>query len=101
MIRILFRGLLVISVLLLLMQPAWAEQWVADVERLCSTLMDAENLSAQELKAMIAEFDDLIKVIEKSEHPKKKLFLFRAKKCRNFYQFTLDTKELNMEGDKK
>jgi len=61
---------------------------------LCSQTENAEALSVEEITTMIAECDSLKDKIIQSSHPKKKILLFRLKKCRNFLDFIIQTKQL-------
>ena len=67
----------------------------AAFNELCSQTENAEALSVDVITSMIAECDLLKEKVTKSSHPKKKVLLFRLKKCRNFLDFILQTKQLN------
>jgi hypothetical protein len=64
---------------------------------LCGQAENAETLSVEELTEMIAQCDSLEDKIIHSTHPKKKVLLFRLKKCRNFLNFIIQTKQLEPE----
>ena len=66
----------------------------ATFNELCGRTDQAEALTVEELTTMIAECDSLEKKITHSSHPKKKILLFRLKKCRNFLHFMIQTKQL-------
>jgi hypothetical protein len=88
-----FNFFIILALLLSSAIPSAAEQWQEDFEKLCAYVDNAETFTTEELKGFIADCDELIKKIEVMDTPKKKLYLFRLKKCRNFYKFTLDVKE--------
>jgi hypothetical protein len=60
---------------------------------LCGRTEHAETLSAEEITSMIARCDSLMETITKGTHPRKKVLLFRLKKCRNFLEYILETKK--------
>ena len=66
----------------------------ATFNELCGRTDIAESLSVEELTTMVAECDTLEEKITNSSHPKKKILLFRLKKCRNFLDFMVQTKQL-------
>jgi len=70
-----------------------AETWKTSFDEICGKVQGADSLSNQELTAMIDKADKLAPEIQKSEDPAKKVYLQRLKKCRNLYQFMLDTRQ--------
>jgi hypothetical protein len=80
------------SIFLICSVSLYAETWRADFDRLCSYTQEAEALSVKELKDLIAECDKLLEVIQKSDIAEKKVYLFRLKKCRNFFDYILSIK---------
>lgn len=64
----------------------------ASFNKLCSQSEKAASLSIEQLTQMIDECDSLSQKLQKSSHPKKKVLLFRVKKCRNFLDFIVQTK---------
>jgi hypothetical protein len=78
---------------LLIAVPAAAVEWREDFERLCAGIETAEGMSSEELEGAVKECDKLLKTLEEIDNPKKKMFIFRLKKCRNFYQYSIDLKE--------
>ena len=85
-----------VLLVLLLVIPASAcmaaEEWVDDFDRICALTNAAGDLSKKELEKLVAECDILKTTISGSDSPKKKVYLFRLKKCRNFFEFMLTTK---------
>ena len=69
--------------------------WKEDFERLCSLMEEASGLPDGKLTELIEESDHLLKTIEKLDDPQKKIYLFRLKKCRNFFVYSLELKEFN------
>ncbi|MBI5140915.1 MAG: hypothetical protein HZA20_01830 [Nitrospirae bacterium] len=66
---------------------------VARLERLCGNTENAADLTPGELKAAIAELEALDAEVRKSDYAKRKLYLFRIGKCRDFIRFALDVKK--------
>ncbi len=60
---------------------------------LCGRTETAETLPVEEIASMIARCDSLMDTVRQSTHPKKKVLLFRLKKCRNFLEYILETKK--------
>lgn len=69
-----------------------AASWKEDFERICSYADDVTELDPANLTALISESDQLLKAIEALGDPQKKVYIFRLKKCRNFFQYMLDLK---------
>ena len=63
-----------------------------EFDRLCVHTQDAESLSIERLKELVAECDQLQAKIEASDDEKKKLLLFRLKKCRDFLAYIVELK---------
>ena len=88
------RGLVISLLLLVISYPlsAAAEEWVADFDKICALTNTADDLSVTELQKLITDCESLEKTISGSDSPRKKVYLFRLKKCRNFFAFLLETK---------
>ena len=95
--------LLLLALFSLLISPVFsiAGEDYSDLEKsfteLCSQTENAEALSVEELTKMVARCDLLKDRITRSTHPKKKVLLFRLKKCRNFLDFIIQTKQIESE----
>ena len=70
-----------------------AGSWQDDFERLCGATETADTLSIEELNTLIVECDALLETIEKEGGKQKKIYLFRLKKCRNFFTYMVSLKE--------
>ena len=64
-----------------------------EFDRLCVHTQEAESLSLEKLQELLKECDQLQKSIEESSEEKKKLLLFRLKKCRNFFSYIIGQHE--------
>ncbi len=67
--------------------------WREGFDRVCTITAESENLTIDQLNELITESDELLIQIKASEDPKKKLYLIRLKKCRNFLIFMRDFKQ--------
>ena len=72
----------------------YGESLQEEFDRLCIHTQDAESLSLEKLHELVAECDQLQKKIEESNDEKKKLLLFRLKKCRDFLAYMIELKEM-------
>ncbi len=72
---------------------AEAGSWKDDFNRLCAQTATAESLSGQELDNLVAECDQVIRTVEKSDTPETKVILFRLKKCRNLFVYLREVKK--------
>jgi hypothetical protein len=63
------------------------------VDEACAKTQDAMNLSSDELKELVARCDRLTPVVAAQPEPHRKVLGLRLKRCRDLYQFVLDTRE--------
>jgi hypothetical protein len=70
-------------------------EWLDEFEDICSQTMDAQSLSDEELQSLVERCEKLLPIIEQSTFSKKKVYLFRIKKCRDLFEFVL---EVNQRG---
>jgi len=64
-----------------------------ELDALCAQNQDAESLSLEKLRELVTECDHLQKKIEESNDAKKKVLLFRMKKCRDFLTYVMEIKQ--------
>lgn len=88
----------IVSLLLMCTVLFWSvgvesANWQEDFERLCGATEAVDSLTAEELNGLVAECDALLEVIDKQAGKQKKIYLFRLKKCRNFFQYMVKLKE--------
>lgn len=69
------------------------DAWLPEFEDICSKTDDSSVMTKEELKAMVERCDKLRPVIEKSENPQKKVYLFRLDKCKNLFAYVLEVIE--------
>lgn len=79
--------------LLVLAGPLRAASLQEEFDAICIHTQGAEGLSIKKLQGLISQSDKLREAIEKSNNPKKKVLLFRLNKCRNFFEFMVETKQ--------
>lgn len=77
--------------------PVHANEWRGEFDRLCGYTQEAEKFTIDELKGFMSECDKLSETITASDSPNKKVFIFRLKKCRNFFEYMIGVKELEAE----
>lgn len=63
-----------------------------EFDALCGIMQEADGYSLEELQALIVRTDALIEQVQNSDHPRKKVILFRLAKCKNFFEFLIETK---------
>jgi hypothetical protein len=66
--------------------------WQESFDRICAITADSEKLTIDQLNDLITESEELLLWIEANDIPKKKVYLIRLKKCRNFLAFMRDVK---------
>lgn len=89
----------VVATVICLSVPAFAdeESWKKEYNRICGKSHEAIALSEEDLVNRMKQCNDMLSTIERSDNPRKKIFIFRFEKCRNFYQYLIDSKK---GGDK-
>ena len=94
------RGILLFALVFLVMfnanfSVAVDLEWQDSFDRICAITAESENLTIDQLNDLINESDVLLLKIEADNVPKKKLYLIRLKRCRNFLVFMRDVKQDN------
>ncbi len=75
-------------------RPAVAEEsWKEAFDDVCGKVQFADNLTTQEIAALIEKADKILPEIEKSDDPGKKIYLLRLKKCRALYEFMIESRK--------
>lgn len=87
--------LLIVFSLVLLPVPAQAASLQEEFDAICIHTQGADKLSLDKLQGLVSQCDELRQTIEKSNDPKKKVLLFRLKKCRDFLAFMVESKKGN------
>jgi len=86
-------GLFLLLLLAYFSPSVSAQSWIADFDAICAQAESAESLPTPKLKELIAESDKLLGVIEAGNDPKKKVYIFRLKKCRSLFAYIIDLRE--------
>lgn len=71
------------------------ESWKKEFERICSMVEVAGEMKPEEVRKLLSDADVLLKQFEsgKKTNRQMKVYSFRLKKCRDFFQYILDTME--------
>ena len=72
---------------------ASAQSWVEDFDRICGQAEEADSLPTPKLQELVVESDKLLGVIEAGDDPRKKVYVFRLKKCRNLFAYIISLRE--------
>ena len=72
---------------------ASAQSWVEDFDRICGQAEEADSLPTPKLQELVVESDKLLEVIEAGNDPRKKVYIFRLKKCRNLFVYIMNLRE--------
>jgi hypothetical protein len=85
----------VIATVMCLSVPSFAdeESWKKEYNKICGKRHEAVSLSEEDLVNRVRQCNDMLNTIEESDYPRKKIFIFRFEKCRNFYQYLMDAKK--------
>jgi hypothetical protein len=73
-------------------QPTPAE-CKRQVDEACAKTQDAMSLTSDELRQLVTRCERLAPVVNKLPDPHRKVLALRLKRCRDLYQFVLDTRE--------
>ncbi len=63
------------------------DTWQRELDELCGNPQAAMTLSDEEVTTLVERCDRTIAEITETDNPRKKLYLFRLNKCRDFYQY--------------
>jgi len=96
--RTVYRLLIICIVFCCCALPAIANDWRTEFDDLCSQVPNGTSLSREELLSLIDRTDTLIERLKEMDLESKDIFLFRLKKCRSFFQYMIDLKELETPG---
>ncbi len=96
MTRLLFATIAMMFVFAIFIASAPAEQgqWKEEFKRLCSYTDVAHTLPVEELQQLVKDSDVLLEKLKALEASEVKVYIFRLKKCRNMYVYTLEVKEV-------
>ncbi len=84
---------LLISILVCFSSLSFANEqsWRYEYNSICGDTQKAVTLPGEEINALIDKCDKLLNEIKATDNPRKKIFIFRIEKCRNFYQYISDS----------
>lgn len=67
------------------------DEWKKEFDELCGHTNEAMALPFERLNYLVERCDRLLSKIEAADNPRKKMYLFRIRKCRDLYQFIVDS----------
>ena len=70
-----------------------AGDWHNEFEDICSKVQDGESLSIDELTDLAERAEKLIRVIKNLDEPSGKVYIFRLKKCKAFFEYMIELKK--------
>lgn len=79
--------------LLLMTIYAFAGDWHEEFNEICSKVDVADTLSVEELQTLIERSDKLLEQIKASDDSRKKVYIFRLKKCRSMFEYSIQLHE--------
>jgi hypothetical protein len=80
--------------LLLFSVPASSNEWSEEIQTLCLEAQDEEKLKDNENVSLLTEkFDKLLEALQESGDPKRKVYIFKLKKCRKLFDYMIELKE--------
>ena len=89
----LLQTIVVFLFILLASTVVYGKSLQEEFDTLCVHTQDAENLSLEKLRVLVSDCDLLQKKMEESKDTKKKVLLFRLKKCRDFLTYVMEIKQ--------
>jgi hypothetical protein len=98
-IKPLFTASLLVVLIPCLIGLAYGDAWKEDFERICAHTLEATALPNDTLEQLIVQSDDLLGKIGTIDDPQKKVYIFRLKKCKNFFQYILDARKAEAAED--
>jgi hypothetical protein len=76
-------------------ESPFAKDWHEEFEYICSKVEMGDSLSIEDLKSLIERADALLKTLENVNEPSKKIYIFRLKKCKAFFEYLIELKGSN------
>ena len=82
-----------VSILICVSSLSFANEksWTDEYNSICGDSQEAVLLPREKINILIDKCDKLLKKIDASDNPRKKIFKFRIEKCKNFYKFIADS----------
>ncbi|RMG70497.1 MAG: hypothetical protein D6710_07205 [Nitrospirae bacterium] len=92
----LFSGLVVFLFLLsFAVTYAYERNWKDEFDDICGKVQISETLSTEELKQLIKRAEKLLEELKKLNSPEKKVYIFRLKKCKSFFEYIIELRSQN------
>ena len=93
MLKISFIFLTAVLTLILSESPSNAKDWHEEFKYICSKVEMGDSLSLEELQSLIERSEALLKSLETVNEPSKKVYIFRLKKCKAFFEYLIELKK--------
>jgi len=81
------------SLILFASAVVYGDSLQEEFDGICIHTQEAEDLSLERLQELVMQCDNLKKKIEESSDEKKKVLLFRLKKCCDFLTYVMEIKQ--------
>ena len=65
------------------------DSWKTEFEQICGQTEIATALSPEELRNLISDSDELLEQLEDIEDPGAKIYIFRLRNCKAFFEYAL------------
>ena len=72
--------------------------WKAEFERICAQTEIATSLSKEQLEKLVVDASTLLEQLHAVEDPWAKVYIFRLKKCREFFEFALQWQAMETQS---
>lgn len=72
---------------------SYAQDWHEEFDSICSKVETGDTLSVEEIRSLIERSEVLLKKIETIDDPSKKVYIFRLKKCKEFFEYLVELKK--------
>lgn len=73
--------------------------WKKEFDRICAQTEIATALTAEQLHKLISDSDKLLAQLKTLEDPWAKIYIMRIKKCRDFFEYTIEWQENSLQDD--
>ncbi len=70
----------------------YAQDWKEEFDEICSKVNIAHTLKVEQLQELIHRADLLIRKLQSMDIKSKRLYIFRLKKCKKFFQYNVEIK---------
>ena len=79
--------------------PGRTGSWKDAFDRICAQTEIATTLSTEQLRQLIKDSDELLHQLGSIKDPWAKVYIFRLKKCKQFFNFALEWKAMEQQEE--